>query len=54
MVYQSIVTDNGSQFISAEFQEFVQNNGVKHIHSSPYNSFSNGQVEQFVQAFKEP
>ena len=49
---EQIVTDNGSQFISTEFQEFMQNNGIKHIRSSPYHPSSNGQVERFVQTFK--
>ena len=49
---EQIVTDNGSQFISAEFQEFLQNNGVKHIYLSPYHPSSNGQVERIVQIFK--
>ena len=49
---EQIVTDNGRQFVSAEFTVFCRNNGIKHITRSPYHPRSNGEAEQFVQTFK--
>ena len=47
-----VVTDNGPQFVSAEFEEFLRQNGVKHIHVAPYHPASNGAAERMVQSFK--
>jgi len=45
-------TDNGPQFVSAEFEHFVKANGVKHTTSPIYHPPSNGQAERFVATFK--
>ena len=39
---QQLVSDNGPQFISDEFKQFMIANGVKHIKSSPYHPASKG------------
>ena len=44
-----LVTDNGLQFISSEFQAFMKNNGIKHIYSAPYHPATNGLAERSVQ-----
>ena len=49
-----IVSDNGPQFVSAEFKQFLKMNGVKHILCTPYHPSSNGLVERFVKTFKRP
>ena len=49
---KQIISDNGPQFTSVEFQTFMKENGIKHIRSSPYHPASNGQVERFIQTFK--
>ena len=49
---ESIVSDNGSPFTSAEMKEFLITNGVKHITSSPYHPSSNGLAERAVQTCK--
>ncbi|XP_062600131.1 uncharacterized protein K02A2.6-like [Saccostrea cucullata] len=47
-----VVSDNGPQFISAEFKQFMVQNGIRHITSAPYHPRTNGQAERFVQSFK--
>ena len=49
---EQLVSDNGPQFVSAEFSQFLKNNGVKHIKSAPYHPSTNGIAERFVQNFK--
>lgn len=48
----TIVSDNGPQFSSMEFQTFCAAIGVKHITSAPYHPQSNGQAERFVKQLK--
>ena len=49
---EQIVSDNGPQFVSAEFATFAKKNGIKHIRCAPYHPSSNGLAELFVQTFK--
>ena len=49
---EQLVSDNGPQFTSAEFFDFMRLNGVKHICTAPYHPSSNGEAEHFVQTFK--
>ena len=44
---EQIVSDNGPQFLSADFEEFTRTNGIK------YHPASNGEAERFVRTFKE-
>ena len=48
----SVVSDSGSSFVSAEMKEFLAANGVEQITSSPYHPASNGLAERAVQTFK--
>ena len=51
-IVEEIVSDNGPQFVSSEFQNFVKTNGIKHIRSAPYHPSSNGEAERAVRTFK--
>lgn len=48
----TIVSDNGPQFKSAEFQTFVREIGARHVTTAPYHPSSNGLAERFVQSLK--
>ena len=50
---EQLVSDNGPQFVSEEFESFLHRNGVKHIRSSPYHPASNGAAERLVQTVKQ-
>ena len=42
-----------SHMRSAEFEQFLALNGIRHIPSSPYHPASNGQAKQAVQTVKK-
>ena len=42
---EMLVSDNGTPFTSAEFQEFVNRNAIHHVQISPYHPASNGLAE---------
>jgi len=50
---EQVVSDNGPQFVSSEFAQFLKSNGVKHIKSVPYHLSTNAMAECFVQSFKK-
>ena len=50
---EQLVSDNGPQFVSSKFAQFLKNNGEKHIKSAPYHPSTNGIAERFVQSFKK-
>ena len=45
----SIVSNNGSQFVAKEFQIPCNSNGVQHISLVPYHPSSNGLAERAMQ-----
>jgi hypothetical protein len=50
---ETVVSDNGPQFVSAEFEQFLASNGVKHVTSAPYHPATNGAAERTVQTVKD-
>ena len=48
-----LVNDNGPNFTSYEFQQFMKHNGIKHITVPVYHLASNDQGERAIQVFKE-
>lgn len=49
---ETLVSDNGTQFTSADFQEYLQRVGTRHVRTAPYHPSSNGLAERFVQTLK--
>ena len=49
---ETIVSDNGSLFKSAEFALFMNRNAIQHLTSAPYHPASNGLAERAVQTLK--
>ena len=48
------MSDNGLQFITSEFVDFLKQNGVKQTLVPPYHPSSNGAAERTVQILKQP
>ena len=49
----TIVTDNGTCFVSAEFKAYLRKNGINQITSAPYHPSTNGMAERAVQIVKQ-
>lgn len=47
-----IISDNGSQFISRDFKEFIRMAGMTHVTTSPYYPQSNGKLERYHKTIK--
>jgi len=50
---RQIVSVNGPQFTSAEFDRFINTNGIKHMCVAPYHPASNGLAERMVQTLEK-
>ena len=50
---EHLVTDNGSQFTSAEFQKFLKENDIEHTLTAPGHPATNGLAERYVGEFKD-
>ena len=47
-----VVTDNGAQFTSKQFERYCMDHGIKQVRSAPYNPQSNGIVERMHRTLK--
>lgn len=47
-----IITDNGPQFVSRDFKEFIRIAGMTHVKTSPYYPQSNGKIERYHRSIK--
>ena len=50
---EHIVSDNGSQFTSEEFQEFLNDNNIQHTTTARGHPATNGLAERYVGNFKD-
>ena len=48
-----LVSDNGPNFVSSEFNEFLHRNGVKQVTSALAHPASNGLAERAIKTVKE-
>ena len=49
---KQLVSDNGPQFVSNEFEKFTKSWGIEHTTTSPHHSKANGKVESAVKVAK--
>ena len=47
-----LVTDHDTQYLSAEFQQLLQHNNIKHKPAPASSQFQNGKCEHAIQTFK--
>ena len=47
-----VISDNGPQFISRDFKEFIRISGMTHVKTSPYYPQSNGKLERYHRTVK--
>ena len=47
-----VISDNGPQFISRDFKEFIRISGMTHVRTSPFYPQSNGKIERFHGTYK--
>lgn len=52
-LFDVLVSDNGTQFVSKEFQKFLEYNNIQHIRTAPGHPATNGQAENFVKTLKK-
>jgi len=50
---ETLVSDNGLQFVSDDFHSFFKLNDIHHVSITPYHPSSNGMAERAVQTLKQ-
>ncbi|XP_055604787.1 uncharacterized protein K02A2.6-like [Uranotaenia lowii] len=49
---ETLVSDNGTQFTSEQFQRFCETNSITYLRTAPFHPQSNGLAKKFVDTFK--
>lgn len=52
-VHPRIISDNGPQFVSRGFKEFIRISGMTHVRTAPYYPQSNGKIERWHSSLKQ-
>ncbi len=47
-----LITDNGSQYVSAQFKAYLRERDISHSRARPYHPQSNGKIERFHKSLK--
>jgi len=47
-----VISDNGPQFISRDFRDFIRISGMTHVRTSPFYPQSNGKIERWHKSLK--
>ena len=47
-----VISDNGPQFISKDFKDYIRLSGMTHVRTSPYYPQSNGKLERYHRTIK--
>jgi transposase InsO family protein len=47
-----VISDNGPQFISSDFKQYIRLTGMSHVRISPYYPQSNGKIERYHRTIK--
>lgn len=50
---ETLVSDNGTSFVSSEMKQFLEANKIKHVRSAPFHPSTNGLAERMVQTVKD-
>ncbi|CAK1597675.1 unnamed protein product [Parnassius mnemosyne] len=50
---ETLVSDNGTAFVSTEMKIFLEANKIKHVTTAPYHPTTNGLAERMVQTIKD-
>lgn len=50
---ETLVSDNGTSFVSSEMNQFLEANKIKHVKTAPFHPSTNGLAERMVQTVKD-
>ncbi|PIL34997.1 hypothetical protein GSI_02784 [Ganoderma sinense ZZ0214-1] len=48
---KTVLTNNGEEFLTYAFQNYLHHLGIKHLHTTPYHPQTNGRLEKFNDNF---